>query len=100
MRTATTYTPPNFFNVTSSVPGSGATGLARSGERLAIISRSITLASASPNRARTSARPGGRRRSKQAVATKRPVVRVEKSAQDAFAELMALTEQAHTAGKF
>ncbi len=34
------------------------------------------------------------------AATKRPVVRVEKSAQDAFAELMAQSEQAYAAGKY
>ena len=34
------------------------------------------------------------------AATKRPVVRVEKSARDAYAELMALAEKACAAGKF
>ena len=34
------------------------------------------------------------------AATKRPVVRIEKSAHDAFAALMALAEQAHAAGTF
>jgi hypothetical protein len=40
------------------------------------------------------------RYSELVAATKRPVVRVEKSAQDAFAELMALAEQAYAAGKY